>query len=129
MPPTASALPWRRLALLLLLLALLSLALAVYVRYGLVQVTSIGLACDGGEASIACALRQGAIALFARDIPGWMALAGGAVTLARPCWWGAALTLLAGSLGLVLYDTELSATGLTLLALVPARLQRAPARA
>lgn len=128
MTATASSLPWRRLAL-LLLLTLLSLGLAIYIRYGLVQVTRIGLACDAGEVSFACWLRQGAIALFSRDIPGWVALVAGAVTLLRPCWWGAALTLLAGSLGLILYDTELAATGLTLLALVPARLQRAPARA
>ncbi len=115
-----SGLPWRRL-LPLLLLGLLALGLALYIRYGLVQVSAIGLACDAGEASFACTLRQGAIALFSRDILGWTALAAGAVTLLRPAWWSATLTLLAGGLGLFLYNTELAASGLTLAALALAR--------
>lgn len=117
----------RRRLLFFCLLLLACASLALWIRFALVERHAVALACDAGEASLACALRGGAIALFSRDIPGWVALGAGLLTLLRPRAWSLAVTLAAGSLGLFLYNTELAATGLTLALLALARRLPAPA--
>lgn len=118
-PELPRPLPRRALAPLLALL--LGGGLAVYIRFGLVERQLVALACDAGESSFDCALRAAAIQLFHFEVLGWAALAAGLVTLLRPRWWSAALTLFAGGLGLFLYNTELAATGVTLALLALAR--------
>ncbi len=118
-PELPRPLPRRALAPVLALL--LGGGLAVYIRFGLVERQVVALACDAGESSFACGLRALAIQLFHHEVLGWTALAAALVTLLRPRWWSAALTLFAGGLGLFLYNTELSATGVTLTLLALAR--------
>lgn len=122
--PNHLSLPWRRLALMLGLF-LATAGAAALIRFQLVELSQVALACDAGGESAGCLLRRGAIALFSRDLFGWAALLGGLLLLAWPRWWLLALTLTAAAFGLLLYNSELAALGLTLVLLAPARLRAA----
>ncbi|MGZ5917323.1 MAG: hypothetical protein ACXWJ4_08375 [Methyloceanibacter sp.] len=119
--PRKPFLPSRRYGLALAGLGIVAVALALFLRYGLIQNTPIGLACEAGDRSFTCMVRLAAILLFARSIFGWTALAAAIVQLTRPNRIAFGIGLIAAALGLVLYNLRLSALAVALLALSLAR--------
>jgi hypothetical protein len=110
-----------RAAVILSLLTVAAVGLALLVRYVFIQNTPLGLACDAGERSLACAVRMGAIHLFVRSVFGLTALVAALVQLWRPNIVVFAIALLSAGFGLVLYNTRLSALAVALLVLSFAR--------
>ncbi len=118
--------PSRQALLILVPLGVAALASALFLRYGLVQNAPIGLACEAGEQSFTCTLRLAAILLFTRVVFGWVALTAALVQLWRPNILAFGIGVVFAALGLVLYNTRLSALAVALLVLSLAR--AAPAR-
>jgi hypothetical protein len=114
-------LPSRRFGLTLAGCALAALSFALFFRYGLIQNTPIGLACDAGEESFTCMARLAVILLFVRNVFGWTALVAAIVQLIRPNRIALGIGLVAAALGLVLYNLRLSALAVALLVLSLAR--------
>jgi hypothetical protein len=129
-PPSAAEkqpyLPSPRAALLVGGLTLLALGAALFLRYGIIQSTPIGLACEAGEQSLTCSVRLAVILLFIRSVFGWTALCASLVQLLRPNVVALSLGLVSAAFGLVLYNTRMSALAVALIALSFAR--RVPAR-
>jgi hypothetical protein len=98
-----------------------AVGLALYLRYGLIQNTPIGLACGAGEQSLTCAVRIAVINVFVRGGFGWTALVASLVQLWRPNLATFAIGLLSAAFGLVLYNTRLSALAVAFLVLSLAR--------
>jgi hypothetical protein len=96
------------------LLALASLGVGLYIRYGLIQSTPIGLSCQDAGAPWFCAPRDWVIQF--NMIWGWSyaALLGGALALAKRWRWAIALGLAAGAAGLVLYNAGPAGAGFIL---------------
>src|SRR5215475_5125086 len=76
--------PSARAALTLGPLVAAAVGLALYLRYGVIQYTPIGLACEAGEESLTCMVRIAAIYLFVRSIFGWTAVIAALLQLWRP---------------------------------------------
>jgi len=102
-------------------LVVAAVGFALYLRYGIIQNTPIGLACEAGEQSLVCMVRLAAIQLFVRSIFGWTAVAASLFHLWRPNIAAFAVGLLSVAFGLVLYNTRLSAFAVVLLVLSLAR--------
>jgi hypothetical protein len=98
-----------------------ALGLALYLRYGIIQNTPIGLACGAGEKSLTCSVRFAAIQLFNYDAFGWTAVIAACLQLWRPNLITFGIGLAAAAAGLALYNTRLSALAVTLLVLSLAR--------
>ncbi len=116
--------PGRKSALILCGLGLGAFAVAAYLRYGLVEPSSIGLECDAGINTTLCIVRRVFINLFTLSVFGWGALAAALLAFIRPATLSIAVALVLGVMGCVLYNTGLSAVALSVLPLVFAR--RAP---
>jgi hypothetical protein len=114
-------LPSPRGALVLCALGLAALGVALLLRYGVIQNTPIGLACEAGEASLTCKIRLATILLFISDVFGGTALVAAIVQLARPNMVAFGIGLVFAAAGLVLYNTRLSALAVALLVFSLAR--------
>jgi hypothetical protein len=129
----AKAGPRRRLNLslgavaILVVLGLAALGTALFLRYDLIQNTPIGLVCEVSDASFTCKLRLVVIIMFINECFGWIALIAALVQLWRPNAIALGVGLVFALLGLVLYNTRVSALAVTLLVLSLAR--PTPARA
>jgi hypothetical protein len=119
-------LPSRRAAALLAALGVLALSTALYLRYAIIQNSTIGVACEAGEGSFLCKLRLAVILMFAQDCFGWVAMIAAGVQLWRPNIVAFGTGLIFALMGLVLYNTRASALAVALLVLSLARLS--PAR-
>ncbi len=126
-PAAALFLPTPRAAAIFAGLGLAALGLALFLRYGIIQNTPIGLACEAGEESLTCKVRLAVILMFIQDCFGWTAMIAAGVQLWRPNAVAFGTGLVFALLGLVLYNTRASALAITLLVLSFAR--RAPVRA
>lgn len=104
-----------------------ALSLAAYMRYGLVEPASVGLVCDAGAQTAVCMVRGAFILTFVNSGFGIAAVAAAAFALVRPSSAAVGLALTAGLMGVVLYNTQLSALALALLPLVFARPAARPA--
>lgn len=102
-------------------LGLLALGCAFYMRYGVIQHTPTGLACDAGLATLLCRTRSATIAIYQHTGFGALALAAAAVNLWRPRLALFVLGLIAAALGIVLYNVVLSGLAVALLILSLAR--------
>jgi hypothetical protein len=100
---------------------LVALAVALYVRYGLVEPSSVGLLCDAGARSTTCVTRRVFTGVFSHDGFGIAALIAACLALLRPNIVMVIVALAAGLLGVVLYDGGLAAPALSLLPFVLAR--------
>lgn len=118
-------LPSARATNILLIIGFCSIGYALYMRYLAVEQSTVGIACGTGLNTWLCFSRRIVIALFTNSVFGVAALAIAALNLLRPSLvlFGAALA--AACLGVVLYNTQLSALAFALLVLSLAR--RAPA--
>jgi len=108
----------------LLIVGFCALGYALYIRYLAIEQTSVGLSCAAGLDTWLCFSRRIAIALFENSVLGWTALIVAALNLLRPSLVLFAVALAAACLGIVLYNTGLSALAAGLLVLSFAR--RAP---
>jgi len=106
---------------LLLVVGFLSLGYALYLRYLVIEQSSVGLACEAGLNTWLCFTRRVVIALFNHWVFGIAALAAAMINLVRPSIFLVALGLGAAAFGLVLYNTGLSALAVPLLMLSLAR--------
>lgn len=113
--PTARQINW------LLVLGLVSLGYALYLRYLAVELSSVGLTCQGGLQTWLCATRQLVMTLFSNSVFGWVALGAAVVNLIRPTLPVFALGLVAAAFGVVLYNVGLSSLAAALLILSFAR--------
>lgn len=113
--PGRSFLPSPRATNLLVAIGFLALGYAMYVRYILIESSTIGIECDAGLAATRCGVRAVAMFLFKLQLLGIGALILAVVHLARPNVYvfGAALALT--GLGLVLYNNGAAAIALALL--------------
>jgi hypothetical protein len=114
-------LPSKRAALVLAVLGITTVSAALYLRYGIIQNTPIGLACEAGEDSLLCTIRIAVILLFVRNVFGWVAIIAAGVQLWRPNIVALSVGLVSVLLGLVLYNTRASALAAGLLVLSLAR--------
>jgi hypothetical protein len=94
---------------------------ALYIRYRIVEVSAIGLACDAGMQDWRCGVRQAATAMFNNSVFAYVALIAAVLNLIRPSIVLLTLGLLAGGAGVVLYNGALAALALALLILSLAR--------
>lgn len=102
-----------------------ALGAALWLRYGLIDVTAIAQACEAGERSLTCAVRFGFNEGFRTVVPGIMAVLIGLYALLRPGVAAFGATFVAAALCLVLFNAWPGALALTLALLSLAR--RAPA--
>jgi hypothetical protein len=121
--------PSRRQAMLVAVLGVAGLAGALYLRYGIVENTQIGFACDAGALSFMCRLRLATVYLFNATAFGALAIAAAGLQLCRPNIVAFGIGLVFATFGVVLYNTRLSALALALLILSLARLVPAGMRA
>jgi hypothetical protein len=114
-------LPSKRVSAVLAILGLAALGTALYVRYAIIQNSTIGVACEAGEQSLLCQVRLAVILMFVRGAFGWVALIASGVQLWRPNVVAFGTGLVFALLGLVLYNTRVSALAVALLVLSLAR--------
>jgi hypothetical protein len=113
--PTARQINW------LLLIGFLSIGYALYLRYLAIEQSSVGLACDAGLNTWLCLSRKVATALFNNTVFGIAALVAAVLNLVRPSLVLFAIVLIAGGMGIVLYNVATSALAAALLILSLAR--------
>ncbi len=114
-------LPSRRATALIAVFGFATLGAALYLRYSIIQNSAIGTACEAGERSFTCQVRLAVILMFARGAFGWIALIASCVQLWRPNVVAFGTSLVFALLGLVLYNTRVSALAVALLVLSLAR--------
>jgi uncharacterized membrane protein len=119
--PPKLFLPSKRASVVLAILALAALGAALYLRYAIIQNSVIGVACEAGEQSLTCEVRLAVILMFVRGVFGWVALIASGVQLWRPSVVTFSTGLVFALLGLVLYNTRVSALAIALLVLSLAR--------
>jgi hypothetical protein len=113
--PSPVALNW------LITLGFVSLLYAMYVRYLVIEQSSVGLACDAGLRSFACLSRTIVSALFDHQVFGFTALGAAMLALVRPSVALFAIGLAASTIGMVLYNAAVCGLGAALLILCFAR--------
>lgn len=99
----------------LAVIAIAALAYGFAMRYGVIQNSAIGIACENSGTSWLCASRRTAIALFQPQAFGIVALGAAVLNLIRPSFIPFAVTLLAAGAGIVLYNTALSSLAVAVL--------------
>jgi hypothetical protein len=105
----------------LIALGLVSLGYAIYLRYQAIELTSVGLACQGGAQTWLCATRRIVTILFEHSVFGWVALAAAILNLIRPHLLLLSIGLSAAAFGIVLHNAALSGLAAGLLILSFAR--------
>lgn len=100
-------------------------ALAAAARYGLIENTPLGHACEAGEASFRCTVRTAINEGFRTDVPGVLAAAAALWLLWRPSAAALLVTALLAGLALELFNAWPAGLALVLAAFSAAR----PARA
>ena len=114
-------LPTLRQSAWLAVIALATLCCGFYLRYQLIEQTSVGIACGDNPTTWLCAIRRAAIALYNPSAFGLTALGAALLNLIRPHVVLCAVALVAGGIGIVLYNVALSALAVALLLLSLAR--------
>lgn len=118
--PTARQVNW------LLVVGFLSVGYAFYLRYLVIEQSTVGLACQGGFNKDGlntwlCLTRRVVIALFSNSVFGGVALAVALLNFLRPSLVLFTLALTAAGFGIVLYNVGLSALAVGILILSFAR--------
>jgi hypothetical protein len=117
-------LPSLRASIALLIVGCCSLGYALYLRYRVIEPSTVGLACGAGLDSGLCLTRRYTIGLFQNSVFGGTAMAAAVLNLLHPSLVFFTLALATAAFGLVLYNVALSALAVALLAVSFAR--RAP---
>jgi hypothetical protein len=113
--PSAAALNW------VITIGFLSLGYAMYLRYLVIQQTTVGLACYAGLETWLCLSRTVAVALSESYVFGWVSLAAAVLNLIRPSVPLFTFGLAATAFGIVLLDASLSGFAAALLIISLAR--------
>ena len=116
-----SFLPSPRVANMLIALAAAALGYALYLRYLVIENSTVGLACEAGLTTSACMARKIVIFLFRYQVFGVLALVASVYHLLRPQIYVFALGMVAAAFGLVLYNNGLAALATALLVVSFAR--------
>jgi hypothetical protein len=119
--PSPAALNW------VIAIGFISLGYAMYLRYLVIQQSSIGLACDAGLRTWLCFSRTVAAALFDNEVFGWVAVGAATLTLVRPSVPLFTIALAASAFGIVLYNAALAGLAAAILILCFARPAGEPA--
>ncbi len=114
-PPRIPFLPSARDINVLLTVGFACLGYAFYMRYMVIEQSSVGLACEAGRDTWLCFSRKAAIALFNHSVFGAVAIASALLNLIRPGLLLFALGLAAAALGIVLYNVGSSSLAVALL--------------
>ena len=101
--PSARTINW------LIVVGFLSLGYAMYLRYLVIEQSSVGLACDAGLTTWLCLSRKVAAGLFNHQVFGWAALGAAVLNLIRPSAVLFAIALALTAFGVVLYNASLAA--------------------
>jgi hypothetical protein len=113
--------PSPRQAIGLALVALAALGYGFAMRYGVIQNSATGIACETASGGFVCANRRVAIALFQPQVFGIVALGTAVLNWLRPSFIPFAVALLAAGCGIVLYNVALSSLAVAVLILSLAR--------
>jgi hypothetical protein len=105
----------------LLMVGFAAVGYALYLRYLVIEQSTVGLACDAGLTTWLCKTRKVVIALFEHSVLGVVATGVAALNLIRPSIVLVGLALAAAGFGIVLYNVALSALAVSLLILSLAR--------
>jgi hypothetical protein len=105
----------------LVAVGVVAIGIGLYLRYRVIEVSAVGLACDGGLRSWTCDFRRIATMMFDNSIFGYVALIAAALNLLHPSVVLFTVGLLAGAAGVVLYNGTLAGFALALLILSLAR--------
>jgi hypothetical protein len=114
-------LPTARQVNVLLVVGFGALGYALYLRYLVIEQSSVSLACEAGLGTWLCLARRVAIGLFGHSFFGVAALIAALINLIRPNVVMGAIGLAAAAFGIVLYNVGLSALAVALLMLTLAR--------
>jgi len=109
----------------LLTIGFLTLGYALYLRYLVIEQSTVGLPCEAGLPTWLCLARTVTIALFNYNVFGALALSAAVVNFIRPSLVLFALGLAAAAFGIVLYNVAASSLAVALLILSFARPQTA----
>jgi hypothetical protein len=112
----------------LLTVGFLALGYALYLRYLVIEQSTVGIPCEAGLATWLCLTRAVTIALFTYSVFGVIALAAAVVHVIRPSLPRFLIGLLAAAFGIVLYNVAASSLAVALLILSFARSQPAKAQ-
>jgi len=118
-------LPSARATNILLIVGFLSVGYAIYLRYLVIETSTVSLSCATGLNTWLCLSRSIVIALFTHSVFGVAALIIAALNLLRPSLVLVGLALACAGFGIVLYNIALSSLAVSVLLLSLAR--RAPA--
>ncbi len=118
---TRSFLPSPRTANLLIALGAAALGYAFYLRYFLIENSTVGLACEAGLGTSACMVRKLTIFLFRYQVFGIVAIIAAVCHLLRPQTYIFAVGMIAAAFGLVLYNNGAAAFATALLVVSFAR--------
>jgi hypothetical protein len=105
----------------LMLVGFVTLGYALYVRYLVVEFSTVALACDAGLQTLPCKSRALATVLFKNSVFGIVALVIAALNFVRPSIVLLTAGLVAACLGIVLYNIVLSGLAIGLFILGFAR--------
>jgi len=105
----------------LMVVGFVTLGYALYVRYLVVEFSTVALACDAGLQTLPCKARALATVLFKNSVFGTVALAIAALNFIRPSIVLLTGGLIAACLGIVLYNIVLSGLAIGLFILGFAR--------
>jgi hypothetical protein len=120
-PPRPLFLPTARQTNFLLIVAFLCLGQAMYLRYMVMENSTMSLACQGGLATWLCDSFRLVNLLYPHQVFGGMALFVALLNLVRPSIVLVAVALAAASFAIVLHDADLSALAAGVLILSLAR--------
>lgn len=95
-------------------LVLTTLVAAMAFRYRVVEPSAVGLLCDSGAGPWWCALRGLGIGLFTNNLLGLGSLAAGVLSHWMDRRGLAAVALVLGAAGLVLYEADTAAAGVVI---------------
>jgi hypothetical protein len=120
-PPRALFLPTAPQTNVLLIVAFLCLGEAMYLRYMVMENSTMSLACHGGLATWLCESSRLVNVLYPHQVFGWVAVALALLNFVRPSILLVAAALAAAAFGIVLHNADLSALAAGLLILSLAR--------
>lgn len=105
----------------LLIVGFLTLGYALYVRYLVVEFSTVALACDAGLQTLPCKARALATVLFKHEVFGITALVIAGLNFIRPSIVLLTVGLISACLGIVLYNIALAGLAIGLFILGFAR--------
>jgi hypothetical protein len=105
----------------LMVVSFLTIGYALYMRYLVIEFSTVALACDAGLQTVTCKARALATVLFKNQVFGIVALAIAALNFIRPSIVLLTGGLIAACLGIVLYNIALAGLAIGLFILGFAR--------